>query len=61
MSFAIYIDWGAQVYLAGTVGEDQEAQALKEAFVNLGLRPEQIGLQSIRGRPTTQKTPYPGR
>ena len=47
---------GAQVYLAGIVGEDEEARALKESLVNLGLKPEQIGLETIKGRPTTQKT-----
>ena len=47
---------GAKVYLAGIVGEDKGGEALKKYFLDLGLKPEQIGLQSIQGRPTTQKT-----
>ena len=47
---------GAQVYLAGLVGKDEAGETLRNCFLDLGLRPEQITLYSSKEAPTTQKT-----
>ncbi len=47
---------GAQVCLAGVVGDDEGARYLKKYFYDSGMKQEQIALSHIKGRPTTRKT-----
>ncbi len=47
---------GAQVYIAGIVGNDTGSEILKDYFLNLGIPKEHMTFLKTPNRPTTRKT-----
>lgn len=50
------ISLGSRVILIGTLGEDDDARILREAFFQKGLHESDLSAISLPGRPTTKKT-----